>query len=515
MLNYIWFLLISVGIIFAIATDSSDIVNNKYGSQQIVACKYIDSSKTHIKFIKSNNSFIAQLPSDSLEYQVNSISKLNLSIKIKENSSQIFKEIAKSNGTSELLNLEIVKTNSNNEILVKFPKTSFLATKDVTNSVVESSKSAVNIALGLIGIMTLWLGIMKIAEKSGLILTISKGIKPITDFLFPEIPQGHPALASMIMNISANMLGLGNAATPFGLKAMEELQKLNPEKETASNSMCTFLAINTSGLTLIPATAIAIRTAQGSANPTIIIGTSFIAAFAATFVGVLVAKVFEYFSTKKSKRKISLPVVSVIKISLIIAIIISIVVFIIQYFGDYLSSFLIDFVSVISLLAIPLLILFFVFFGIIKNVKIYEEFVDGAKEGFNVAIRIIPYLVGMIVAISIFRAGGGMDLFVTIFSPITNLVGFPAEVLPMALMRPLSGSGSLAIMSEIMSKYGVDSFFGVLSSTIMGSTETTFYVLAVYFGSVGIRKTRHAVIAGVSADIAGILTALLVVKMLF
>ncbi|CAG0905967.1 unnamed protein product [Cyprideis torosa] len=304
--------------------------------------------------------------------------------------------------------------------------------KDVTNSALEYAGIAVEIAIGLIGIMALWLGVMKVAEEAGLIRIIANAMKPLTKFLFPDVPQDHPAMGAMIMNMAANMLGLGNAATPFGLKAMDELDKLNPNKGVATNAMCTFLAVNTAGLTLIPATAIAIRAAAGS-------------------------KLFK------------------------------------------------SIIQIISTLAIPMLIFIFIGYGAIKKVKIYEVFVEGAKEGFDVAIRIIPYLVAMLVAIGIFRAGGGMDILISALTPFTNFVGMPAEALPMAIMRPLSGSGSLGIMAEIIATHGPDSFIGILVSTFFGSTETTFYVIAVYFGAVNIRKTRHALAAGLLADIAGIL----------
>jgi spore maturation protein SpmB len=320
------------------------------------------------------------------------------------------------------------------------------------------------------------------------------------------------------MNISANMLGLGNAATPFGLKAMEELDKINPQKGTASNAMCTFLAINTAGLTLIPATAIAIRAASGSSDPAIIIGTSFFGARCATTVGITAAKTLEKFPM--SFKDFIQHIKSGWRFFTILFAIAALII--ILSASGVLSSINIagtesikSIIQIISIMAIPFIILVFISFGIIKKVKIYEVFVEGAKEGFNIAVRIIPFLVAMLVGIGVFRAGGAMEFLSIIISPVTNLIDFPAEALPMALMRPLSGSGSLGIMSEIMSVHGPDSFIGILVSTIMGSTETTFYVLALYFGSVNISKMRHAVAAGVLADIAGILAALFIVGLIF
>ena len=394
--------------------------------------------------------------------------------------------------------------------------------KEVTNSALDYASTAVNIALGLIGIMALWLGVMKIAEEAGLIAIIARVLKPITTRLFPDVPSDHPAMGSIIMNISANMLGLGNAATPFGLKAMEELDDLNPKKGTATNAMCTFLAINTAGMTLIPATAIAIRAAAGSTQPAIIIGTSLFASFCATVAGLTAAKTLEKFPVKKGE--FSGWIGSNLKgIAVFLGLVAIAVLVIFSGLGKIIGpafSFLTPdlfkaIISLVSTLAIPLLIVVFVGFGIVKKVRVYETFVEGAKEGFNIAIRIIPYLVAMLVAIGIFRAGGAMHWLIYILHPITNFIGMPAEALPMAIMRPLSGSGSLGIMAEILSVHGPDSFIGILVSTFYGSTETTFYVLAVYFGAVNIRNIRHALPAGLIADIAGILGAVFIVKLLF
>jgi spore maturation protein SpmA len=393
--------------------------------------------------------------------------------------------------------------------------------KDVTKAALDYAGTAVNIALGLIGIMALWLGVMKVAEDAGLITLIAKWLKPLMKRLFPDVPADHPAMGSMIMNISANMLGLGNAATPFGLKAMEELDKLNSNKGTATNSMVTFLAINTAGLTLIPATAIAVRAAAGSSDPAIIIGTSIFGAGCATIAGVTAAKVLEKFPVKGgfiNWLKGSLKGIMIASAVIILALLLGF-----SGIGSRLAGsihflepeYFKRLIEIISVVAIPALILIFIGYGAFKKVRVYEQFVEGAKEGFNIAVRIIPYLVAMLMAIGIFRAGGAMDWLVYILKPVTNLIGMPAEALPMALMRPLSGSGSLGIMTEIIKVHGPDSFIGIMVSTFFGSTETTFYVLAVYFGAVNIKNTRHALPAGLIADIAGILAAVFIVRMLF
>lgn len=541
MLNYIWLALLFLGIGAAITADISDQSYNKFrNGESIGVTVSFDSVST-----KNTKSFDAVLKISAGTfgnfYSVSQKEDLTQKVKLTYNRAgddysvyflvddqapKIWRDMAKVSGKENDLSGRLTVKNKKGigeyEASLTVEKISFVKMREVTNSAIDYAGKAVNIALGLIGIMALWLGIMKIAEQSGLISIIAKAVKPITKFLFPDVPYDHPAMGSMIMNISANMLGLGNAATPFGLKAMEELDKLNPEKGTATNAMVTFLAINTAGLTLIPATAIAIRAASGSSDPAIIIGTSIFGASCATFFGILAAKTLEKFPLNFTRLKNYLGTswkffASLLGI-ILIAVILSITGLLPKLFSglkfvnvDFLKSV----IQIISVLAIPLIIITFVGYGAFKKVKIYEAFVEGAKEGFNVALRIIPYLVAMLVAIGIFRAGGAMDFLILILSPVTNLIGFPAEALPMALMRPLSGSGSLGIMSEVISVHGPDSFIGILVSTLMGSTETTFYVLALYFGSVSIKKTRHAIPAGLIADIAGVLGALFIVKLLF
>lgn len=541
MLNYIWLGLLFLGIGTALTLDVVSQSGNRYRNGKLIDVVvstdsvFVNNGKSFNAVIKISPDVYRKFYGTFQKDEINQKVKLNYSEKDKsytvyfivdERAPLIWQEMAKVSGKEDDLSGKLFLKNEEGQRSFKaaliLEKIAFAKMKEVTNSAIDYAGKAVNIAIGLIGIMALWLGIMKIAEQAGLISIIAKSVRPITKFLFPDVPHDHPAMGSMIMNISANMLGLGNAATPFGLKAMEELEKLNPEKGTATNAMCTFLAVNTAGLTLIPATAIAVRAAAGSSDPTIIIGTSIFGASCATIVGILSAKILEKFPMSLSKSmkyfKSSWKFfVSVFSIALII-VLLTATGLLSRFFssmGFFNAEGLKSIIQIISTLAIPLIIISFVLFGVLKKVKIYEVFVEGAKEGFNVALRIIPYLVAMLIAIGIFRAGGAMEFLLIILSPATNLIGFPAEALPMALMRPLSGSGSIGIMSEVISVHGPDSFVGILVSTIMGSTETTFYVLALYFGSVSIKRTRHAVAVGILADIAGILGALFIVKLLF
>jgi spore maturation protein SpmA len=542
MLNYVWLGLLILGIGVALTTDIADKANNKYqnGNHLKVEVIFQDSVKEFegksydVKMLVGKDVFnkfydteIKEDFSQSVKVTFDKNKNKNaLFFIVDEHTPKFWKEIAKISGKDNdlmgeiFLSKQITPNSFDAEIMLE--EISFAKMKDVTNSALEYAGIAVNIALGLIGIMALWLGVMKVAEDAGLIQIIARAVKPLTKFLFPEVPQDHPAMGAMIMNMAANMLGLGNAATPFGLKAMEELDKLNPEKGVATNAMCTFLAVNTGGLTLIPATAIAIRAASGSSDPAIIIGTSIFGASCATIAGVTTAKVLEKFPLKhggisalfNSSKKGVLIFLLILFFLFILAIsgLLTSVVNFLSFLNPQLFKTVIQ---IISTLAIPMLILIFIGYGAIKKVKVYEVFVEGAKEGFNIAIRIIPYLVAMLVAIGIFRAGGAMELLIYVLTPITNLIGMPAEALPMALMRPLSGSGSLGIMAEIISTHGPDTFIGILVSTFFGSSETTFYVLAVYFGAVNIKKIRHSLAAGLVADIAGVLGAIFIVKLLF
>lgn len=543
MLNYIWLSLIVLGIASALYIDLSDISSNKYHNNEPVTLilefpspVLIDTNAVHegvaIIGAKDYNSVYG----DSLkkDFSVPVIltanekdKKSSIILKINDSTPALWKEMAKASGNEDELLADINFIHTDNPYKLKasiiVAPVSFIMMKNVTNEAIGKAGVAVKIALGLIGIMALWLGVMKVAEDAGLIAKLSNMIKPITKKLFPEIPSDHPAIGAMLMNISANMLGLGNAATPFGLKAMDELDKLNPEKGTATNAMVTFLAINTAGLTLIPVTAIAVRAAQGSADPAIIIGTSIFGASCATVTGIVAAKLFEKFPITKGefgnwfRENWKLPAaILLIILFFLIGSVAGLLSAIASAFSFINPEMLKDVIQILSTVAIPFLILFFIGYGAIKRVKVYEQFVEGAKDGFNIAIKIIPYLVAMLVAIGIFRAGGALDnLLIPVMRIVTDLIGMPPEALPMALIRPLSGSGSLGVMAETMSVYGPDSFIGVLVSTFFGSTETTFYVLAVYFGAVSIRKTRHAVVVGLLADVAGILGALFIVKLMF
>lgn len=542
MLNYVWLGLLMLGVGVALSTDIIDKSSNKYKNGEFLDAiiEFEDSvdeftSKSYNGLIKINNDDFAEFYSVDNDKDISQESKITfdqennrivLFFNVDDNTPEFWKEMAKISGKEKDLTGEIFELNriSGNTFLskIELEEIAFAKMKEVTNSALDYAGIAVEIALGLIGIMALWLGVMKVAEEAGLIKIIANAMKPLTKFLFPDVPQDHPAMGAMIMNMAANMLGLGNAATPFGLKAMEELDKLNPTKGVATNAMCTFLAVNTAGLTLIPATAIAIRAAAGSSDPAIIIGTAIFGAFCATTVGITATKVLEKFPLKDggltsliNSSKKGIAVFLTILVLAFILVVTGLMTAIISFFSFLNPDLFKNIIQIISTLAIPMLIFIFIGYGAIKKVKIYEVFVEGAKEGFDVAVRIIPYLVAMLVAIGIFRAGGAMEMLIYAFTPLTNLIGMPAEALPMAIMRPLSGSGSLGIMAEIIATHGPDSFIGILVSTFFGSTETTFYVIAVYFGAVNIRKTRHALAAGLLADIAGIIGAVFIVNLLF
>ena len=412
--------------------------------------------------------------------------------------------------------------------------------KEVTTAAFEACKTAVmTIALPLAGVMALWLGIMRLADKSGLMHALARALRPLMTRLFPEVPAEHPAMGSMIMNMSANMLGLANAATPLGLRAMQDLEKLNPRPGTATNAMCTFLALNTSSVQFIPASAVAILAAAGSVQPTAIIGTALVATLCSTLAGLAAVKALEKLpfyqlppvtaADQAAKRTeeaaspepatASPPAPLAFWSRLVLTVFGVFFLFLLWrtagegYDGD--RGWFASYVTAISLLAIPFLLSFFPLYAVLRRVPVYEEFVEGAKEGMQVALRIIPFLVAILVAIGMFRGAGGIDLISQALDPVFQLVGFPAELLPMALMRPLSGSGSLGIFSELVATHGPDSLLARMAGTIMGSTETTFYVLAVYFGSVAIRRTRHAVPAGLIADFTGIVASIAICRLVF
>jgi len=387
----------------------------------------------------------------------------------------------------------------------------------LSTAMVESAGGAVELAIGLVGVMTLFLGLMKVAEAGGMLTILARLIRPLMVRLFPDVPADHPAMGAMILNLSANALGLGNAATPFGIRAMQELETLNRQPGTATNAMALFLAINTSSVTLLPTGVIALRAAAGSADPAIILPTTLLATIGSTSVAILAAKLYQRLAPVSEEQAAveekagatetgqtdnldaaqkSYPLwVSMIALAALASLIPVAVLF-----GKALSPWI-----------LPGLMAGFLIFGAVRRVPIYEVFVEGAKEGFQVALRIIPYLVAILVAVGMLRASGALDLLVGALAPVTGPIGLPAEALPMALMRPLSGSGAYGILASIINDpaIGPDSYTGVLVSTLQGSTETTFYVMAVYFGAVQIRRIRHAMAAALTADAAGVLFAVL------
>jgi spore maturation protein SpmB len=420
---------------------------------------------------------------------------------------------------------------------------------------------------------------MRLAERSGLVQALARGLQPVLRRLFPDVPVEHPAMGAMVMNIAANMLGLSNAATPLGLRAMRDLESLNLAPGTATNAMCTFLAINTSSVQLIPITAVAILAAAKSANPSAIIGTAFLATLCAAVSAIVAVKTFEKLKlfggpqvdheateVKSSSSAASqgndnaaagLEALKVAPMPAwgggvllmfaacfvwffltlafpavaeqIVKLVENLLRLLLSFFKLSLRAFDLHFVDpnaaqetalvrsvkAISLLAIPFLLAFFPLYAVLRRVAVYEEFVDGAKEGFNVAVRIMPFLVAMLVAIGMFRGAGGVDLLTRALSPVLDLVHFPAELLPISLMRPLSGSASLAIFSELVKQYGPDHLISRTAGTLYGSTETTFYVIAVYFGSVGVKRTRHAIPAGLIADAVGVIASVIICRLVF
>jgi spore maturation protein SpmA len=436
--------------------------------------------------------------------------------------------------------------------------------KELTDGAFDATKNTITLVLPLIGVMALWLGIMRLAEKSGLVQVLARGLRPVLRLLFPEIPEEDPVLGAIMMNVAANMLGLGNAATPLGLRAMQRLERLNPHPGTATNAMCTFLAINTSSVQLIPATAVGILAAAGSANPTAIIGTALAATSCAALAAVVAVKALERLpmfaageqpqrtqraqsnespeglpesaapeegdtepigkAEEQSPPPLPLrwwggPVLGLFAACFGYW-------FVLDVFfpgiwgrpvppGSLGTGAWVRAVSTASTLAIPFFISFFPLYAFARGVKVYEEFVDGAKEGFHVAVRIIPYLVAILVAVGMFRAAGGIQMLAQWLGPLLDRIGFPADLLPVVLVRPLSGSATIGLFAELVKAHGPDSFIARTAGTILGSTETTFYVLAVYFGSVGIRRTRHAVLAGLAADVTGVVVSFVICRAVF
>lgn len=462
----------------------------------------------------------------------------------------------------------------------------------VTEGAFSAAQAAATLALGLIGIMALWLGVMRLAERAGLVQLLARALQPIMRRLFPDVPRDHPANGAMVMNMAANMLGLGNAATPLGLRAMEHLERLNPHPGTATNAMCTFLAINTSSIQLIPATTVAILSSAGSVRPSAIIGTAFMATICSTAVGITAVKLLEKMpgfratpprkethdqkkeaeSAQKEELEIFVEPPRVLGLGGR-AILSGFILFFVVLLGlltfspklldattpgpgearvtikktekvagmiqtdtgtaitiqtangevrtvpkaddvriERYDSAWVRLVNAISILAVPFLLSLFPLYAALRGLKVYEEFVEGAKEGFQVAVRIIPYLVTMLVAIGMFRGSGGIDLLTAALGPLLNLVGFPPELMPLSLMRPLSGSGSNALFVDLIKTFGPDHLLTYTAGTIIGSTETTFYVAAIYFGAVAVKRMRHAIPAGLLADLAGIIAAIIICR---
>jgi spore maturation protein SpmA len=468
----------------------------------------------------------------------------------------------------------------------------------VTDKSFELAKYAVlDTAFPLLGIMALWLGMMRVAERAGLVTMLARGLRPVMRWLFPDVPPEHPAMGSMVLNIAANMLGLGNAATPLGLRAMRDLNSLNPRPGTPTNAMCMFLAINTSSVQLIPVTAIAILAANQSKNPTAIVGTSILATACAALSAVTMAKLLARLpmfrlpplasaaTTRGAEPSRSAPEPKPIEVPLTpalsplererengrqfsreprlaersgkhepptkpsadqsqlresavlptiqawgVAILIAFGLFFFWLFVKMAfpaalgyaappdstnQPVFIRIVDAISKLSVPFLLSFFPLYAALRRQKVYEDFVDGAKEGFEVAIRIIPYLVAILVGIGMFRASGGIDMLRQKLGPAMLAVGFPPDLLPLVLMRPLSGSGTLGVFTELVKNVGPDSLVARTAGTIYGSTETTFYVLAVYFGSVGVKKARYALFAGLTADFIGVVASVVICRLVF
>ena len=374
------------------------------------------------------------------------------------------------------------------------------------DSTFSSSKTAFEISLGLTGVLSLWLGIMKIGEKGGVVNVLARLLSPVFVRLFPDIPKGHPVTGSIFMNIAANMLGLDNAATPLGLKAMEQLQDLNEKKDTATNPMIMFLVLNTSGLTLIPVSIMVYRAQMGAAQPTDIFVPILLATFFSTLAGIIITSLYQRINLFNRTMLLTLGGACVLVSAII-------------WGFSQMDKEQVNIVSTtVANILLMLIIIGFILSGVRHKVNVYDAFIEGAKDGFQTAVRIIPYLVAILVGIGVFRASGAMDMLIDGIKWTVAAVGGDTDfvgALPTALMKPLSGSGARGMMVDAMTTYGADSFIGRLSCVFQGSTDTTFYILAVYFGSVGIRYTRHAVACGLLADLAGILSAIAICYMFF
>jgi len=377
---------------------------------------------------------------------------------------------------------------------------------ELVNSVFANAKTGFEISLGLTGALTLWMGLLKVGEKGGVVAILGKAIGPLFERLFPDLPKGHPAYGSIMLNISANMLGLDNAATPVGLKAMKEMQDSNPDKETASNAQIMFMVLNAAGLTIIPVSIIVYRTQLGAANPADIFIPILISTFAALMTGMISVAVIQ-------------------KINLLDKVVLAylggltaLVAGIILYFSSLPKEQISEISTFAANFFLMSVIILFIVLALFKKVNVYDAFIEGAKEGFNIAIKIIPFLIAILVAIGIFRASGAMDFIISGIAAFFSWIGVDTQftgALPVAFMKPLSGSGARGLMIDAMTTHGPDSFIGRLACTMQGTTDTTFYIVAVYFGSVGIKNTRHAIGCGLLADLAGFTTAILVAYLFF
>ena len=377
---------------------------------------------------------------------------------------------------------------------------------ELVQAAFDMSKTGFEIALGLTGILSLWLGILKIGENSGAVNMLARLVNPLFKRLFPDVPEGHPAQGAMLMNIAANMLGLDNAATPMGLKAMKELQSLNPKKDTASDAMILFLVLNASGLTLIPVSIMVYRAKLGAANPADIFLPILLATFFSTLGGLIVTSFFQ-------KIQLRHPVTLAWLLGLTTA-----VMGTLFYFARLSQEKMEQISGLVSGLMIFGLIVGFLVLASFKKINAWESFIEGAKEGFGTAVTIMPYLIGILVGIAVFRAAGAMDLILHGVGAAISAVGLPTDfvpALPTAFMKPLSGSGARGMMVDAMTTYGADSFVGRLSCIFQGAADTTFYIVAVYFGSVSIRKTRHAIICGLAADLIGVIAAIFIAYLFF
>jgi spore maturation protein SpmA len=396
----------------------------------------------------------------------------------------------------------------------------------LTAAVVESAGGAVELAIGLVGMMALFLGLMKVAEAGGALTIIAKTLRPVTVRLFPDVPPDHPAIGAIILNMSANAMGLGNAATPFGIRAMQELESLNPHKGTASNAMVMLLAINTSAIALLPTGVISLRASLGSADPAGILSTTLFATCLSTIVAIAAAKLYQRVvpivaepgaapgdggnaagAAERTEVDLSNEAASAAYptwVSVLVMLGCLALIPLGVLYGTQIAPWV-----------IPGMLAGLLAFGVVRGVRVYESITEGARDGFQVAIRIIPYLVTILVAVAMLRASGALDFLVQLIGPLTAPLGMPAEVLPVALLRPLSGTGAFGVMASVVQDVGPDTYMGYLASTLTGSTDTTFYILAVYFGAVQVRRTRHAIATGLTADVAGAIGAVIAVSYLY